>query len=142
MFPGDGLWDAIDPGVDYYAVATFVGPALMSACVIPIADISRVDRPLVIELAQIYQRSGVRQADIADLLFATGYIAAHYKGGIRKVRPAEWKGQVPKKIHHPRIKQSLVTHERAIIDGMNKGDLKHVMDAIGIGLFACGRMVP
>ena len=62
---------------------------------------------------------------------------------MRFVSPAAWKGQVPKKIHHPRILRSLSEVEREIVldvlDLLPASTRHNVLDAVGIGLWALKR---
>ena len=60
------------------------------------------------------------------------------------VRPSEWKGSVPKKIHQPRICRELDAQELELLGDVlclhsqSKGH--NVVDAVGIGLFHLGRL--
>ncbi|UCC71347.1 MAG: hypothetical protein JSV86_13245 [Gemmatimonadota bacterium] len=68
-----------------------------------------------------------------------------------KVAPEAWKGQVPKKVHHGRILDRLSLSELECVKPYRGGfgkrgvvgdhpNLKEVMDAVGIGLWRCGRL--
>ncbi len=48
-----------------------------------------------------------------------------------QVKPSEWKGSVPKAIHHKRILAQLDDAERAIVAGATKD----VLDAVGLGIW-------
>jgi hypothetical protein len=49
--------------------------------------------------------------------------------------PLDWKGNVPKAVHHARVRRALTPAEKAIFD-----DLGHdACDAIALGLFHAGR---
>ena len=59
-------------------------------------------------------------------------------GWAEKYRPAEWKRHVKKDLHHRRIGEALTPEEREDIGWSSLGhDAK---DAVGIGLFALGRI--
>ena len=51
------------------------------------------------------------------------------------VKPAEWKGQVPKKIMNERVLSKLSAQERAIVK-----DNHNAIDAVGLGLHVLGRL--
>lgn len=53
-----------------------------------------------------------------------------------KYAPSEWKKQVEKGLHHRRIRESLTDDEASVWDGQGHD----ARDAIGIGLFALGRI--
>ena len=55
-------------------------------------------------------------------------------GSVERYKPREWKGNVPKEVHHARLRQVLSTDELLLIDGTHDA-----WDAVGIGLFANGR---
>lgn len=55
---------------------------------------------------------------------------------VRTVTPNQWKGSVPKAIHHKRIKARLTSEELALLVGAS-GDM---IDAVGIGLWDLGRL--
>lgn len=135
---------SVDPGVKYYALAEWdrLGACLIGVAVFDLTPAVHVgDAHLVIERAVVYKTGTVRArtSDIEDLLIATGRIIERY-GSHTLVRPAEWKGQVPKKIHHARILEKLTLAEKELLKSLTKGALKHIMDAIGIGLRFLGRM--
>ena len=54
----------------------------------------------------------------------------------RQVEPREWKGNVPKEIHHARALAALLPHEVALWSA----DDHDVRDAIALGLWAVGRL--
>jgi hypothetical protein len=70
----------------------------------------------------------------------TGAVRTEY------VLPAQWKGQVPKAVHHKRVRATLMTDEQVVSDvylDTIKPALRHnVWDAIGLGLVVLGRMTP
>lgn len=66
-------------------------------------------------------------------------------GTVDYVKPASWKGQVPKEIHHPRIYAALRPEEQKILydTGLAMADSKrhNMVDAVGLGLYSVGRRV-
>lgn len=99
---------------------------------------------VVVELPQVY-RGPLLKGDPNDLLHLVG-VLGHLCGqleahcGVGEVefhhyRPAEWKGQVPKAIHHERIQRRLSKSEITV---WPKGH--NAKDAVGLGLFHLGRM--
>jgi hypothetical protein len=59
------------------------------------------------------------------------------------VRPSAWKGQVPKPVHHKRVRAELDERELALLEGptVGFGDAEgDVWDAVGIELFKLGRL--
>lgn len=133
-------FDAIDPGVDYFARATFRGGQLDAVCIIqcdPFKLIRREGSTVVIE-RPLRKFKGVRESDQFRLACAAGEIAASYEHRVY-LAPAEWKGQVPKDIHHKHhVLPALEPAELAILP-KKKGELKHILDAVGIGLRYLGR---
>ena len=136
MKPLPGMhWHSIDPGVEYYAVAVWCGAALVAADVVPIGYHMDPVELVVIEKPQIYgDKERARKSDVADLLWSGGRIADRYDVCVPYL-PAEWKGQIPKNVHHARIAATLSANEAHILTRMPKKKLVHVLDAIGIGLY-------
>jgi hypothetical protein len=79
--------------------------------------------------------------DLLDLAMCAGAfygaLCVDLRATLRLVEPAEWKAQVPKEITRERIKAILTPQEIGRI--RKGGEMHNVWDAIGIGLFACGR---
>lgn len=73
---------------------------------------------------------------LAGILSSTG-IVVHLPA-------AEWKGRVPKNIHHPRIVAALTDGEPEVLsrglEGVPKTNRKEVLDAVGIGLYHLDRI--
>lgn len=89
---------------------------------------------------------GRRMTTVNDLLNvqAVGCIVAARVGCVVVTRaPHDWKAQIPKEIHHPRILDALDAGERRVVDeavaraGTNA---KEVLDAVGIWLHDAGRI--
>lgn len=133
---------SIDPGVEYYACAVW-DSRLRAVGLSPItAPLPVVDHELVIEKPQVYRHAKARNSDIVDLAVAAGRIAAQGEDAVYWYLPRVWKGQVPKKVHHERICAALTETERTVLDGWTKRDLKHILDAVGLGLYHLGRLRP
>lgn len=86
-----------------------------------------------------------RSQDILNVQWMGAAIAAalSYPGLPHPVTPLEWKGSVPKEIHHQRVEKRLTLIEKEIMDRCLEGvpsKLRHnAIDAIGIGLWRLGR---
>jgi hypothetical protein len=135
----------IDPGVKACGLAKFVGDRLVYTCYAPREDI-RTCNPwldeLIIEMPRIYPGSGQQKGDLNDLLdlaAVVGFLEGVLGGRTTRVFPAQWKGQVPKKIMTARILGKLSVEERNTI--VSAGSKTHnIVDAIGIGLWKLGRL--
>ena len=143
---------AIDPGTDC-GWSLFVETRLV-ACGLGdprhstahrVKDIERV----VIERPFVYPKSPVDPNDIIALALKAGEWAGHYRSWseIVYVFPWQWKGSVPKPIHHQRIRAKLSEQElkvlrlakRDTLHAVQKSKVHNVVDAIGLGLFGVGR---
>lgn len=72
-----------------------------------------------------------------DCLIRVGAVLPEYIGPWSETyAPAEWKSQVAKDLHHRRIREALMESETALWDGQGHD----ARDAVGIGLFALGRV--
>ncbi len=94
---------------------------------------SGVER-IVVEKMHVYP--GERKVDPNILIDITGIsmlIAGRYDVPVTWVPASEWKGQVPKKIHHARIMGWLTEKEREVLEGFGKTDLHDILDAVGMG---------
>ena len=144
---------AIDPGVKNLAWAQFEGGAL-SLCGLsqkdhPTAHARAVKRlcglcPDVLVLEQMTPRDIPNAAD----LIAVSHTGAYVAGALRPVvllypTAQEWKGSVPKRIHHPRLAAKLTPAERAVVAEaavrVPASLLHNVWDAVGLGLWGLGR---
>jgi hypothetical protein len=103
---------------------------------------SSIPRVLVLELPQIYP--GPQKADPNDQITLAinhgRWLQRVWGHDIRTPHPKEWKGSVPKNIHQPRILAALTPEERALIPDLPKTKLHNAIDAVGLFLWACGRM--
>ena len=89
------------------------------------------------EVPQVY-RAGASKGDPDDLLQLAGgvgvfsvLVSADVRIG---VKPREWKGQVPKDVHHARLIKTLSAEDLEKINLAAPPSLRHnVLDAVGIG---------
>jgi hypothetical protein len=98
----------------------------------------------VIEKPEYRKHERVDPNDLITLAIRVGEWRGRAIGegaDVRLVTPMQWKGAVPKSIHHPRILASLEATERTILHDVKCAatSMHNVIDAIGIGLFAVGR---
>lgn len=100
-----------------------------------------------IESQVIYPRSRVPPNDIVKLAQDAGRwfgVYATLGAAVNWVEPARWKGQLPKRVHHPRIMAALTSHERQIVaEGCCAlaESLRHnVLDAVGLGLWVRSKL--
>jgi hypothetical protein len=96
-----------------------------------------------IESQVIYPRSKVPPNDIIKLAHDAGRWWGIYESlgcAVHMVEPAQWKGQVPKAIHHKRVIAKLSSVERETVEfglkGIAPSKQHNVLDAVGLGLFA------
>ena len=91
------------------------------------------------EIPQVY-RAGASKGDPDDLIQLAGVVgvfsalfsATTYTG----VKPREWKGQVPKDVHHARLVKTLTPEELTMVEASAPPSLRHnVLDAVGIGRY-------
>ena len=133
---------SIDPGKKYYAFAEWGTQVNLQAAGLRLID-DKIDWsgiPMAIELPAIWAGGEADVRDIIDLSVGAGRVADR-AGQVTWYPAAFWKGQQPKKAHHKKIKAELKPAEVRLLEAFNKGELDHIMDAIGIGLFHLGRLV-
>ena len=101
---------------------------------------------LVVEYPQVHKYGSAAKADPDDLLalaLVAGAVLQTYPDArARLVRPAQWKGQVPKAVMGRRVMEHLTPPERGVVDAVamaHKPD-HNMLDAIGIGLWHLGRL--
>jgi hypothetical protein len=103
----------------------------------------------VIELPQIY-RGALMKGDPNDLVkvaVQVGRFAERLEETCRKdvelVKPATWKGQIPKDVHHRRARARLLAEEVRVLErvllGVPAAKQHNVLDAVALGLYAVGR---
>ncbi len=95
----------------------------------------------IIELPQVYRAaaSPTRPEDLITLAVRVGQYKERLEvagARVELVQPASWKGQVPKKIHHPRILAALPAADlpamRAGLRGLTEKQAEDVFDAVGL----------
>lgn len=144
------MFYAVDPGKKKSSVAAFREGELVGVYMVPAWSLKmQADQlgTVVVEMPRAYPGSPVRVNDLIDLAAAGMAVASKLSApgaNVRQIYPAEWKAQVPKKICQKRIDRVLSIEERArMVSCMIavKPSLRHnLWDAIGIGLFALGRV--
>ncbi len=100
---------------------------------------------LVIEWPQVYTRAKSKgdPNDMLPVAAVAGIVIASLSADVVLTpRPAEWKGQVPKDVHNARVMRRLTPEERNRVDAaqLPKSLANNAIDAIGLGLWALGRM--
>ena len=102
---------------------------------------------LVVEKPQVY--GGKHPDDLIELSASLGACVSAisetlWMEGYKAYFPREWKGQVPKTVHHRRIRKKLTGEENAILDRCLAKvvvSLQHnVLDAVGLGMFHLRRI--
>lgn len=140
---------AIDPGASA-GWARFINGTL-SSCGLGVPPIVgpgiATATDVVVEKPEYHKHEKVNPNDLITLAIRVGRdVERAAREGIsaRIVRPTEWKGSVPKTIHHPRIRAVLDGTETDILDralGANAKSKGHnVVDAVGLGLWHVGRL--
>lgn len=91
-------------------------------------------------------RKGDGRSVPGDLLRvqAVGFGVAGLLGGrVVSYTPGQWKGSIPKDVHHRRIREALTHEELAILDRtlqtIPRRHRKEALDAVGIGCYHLGR---
>ena len=144
---------SIDPGVDYCACAWWMpgvdlddypgSPALRGVKIVQRKDWGKLlgggPDIAIIERPVIYRHGKAKTKDVEGLLIASGEIASHFQQVVW-FTPRVWKGQQPKAAHQKKIIAACNENELAICEGLAKKDLKHIWDAVGLGLYYLGRL--
>ena len=132
---------AIDPGA-CTGWATFGELKQLLACGIGDPPVELAGH-VIIELPQVYPQQPVPPNDLITLAFLAGRYAGRASGEVFTVFPHQWKGNLPKEVCAARVRMKLSSEEKKIVDDCDlpKSQMHNTMDAIGIGLFAIGRVV-
>jgi len=100
---------------------------------VPLASRSVVERMVI-------DGRAVPPGDLLDVQAVGVAVASH---PLVLVRPCDWKGTIPKTIHHARIMETLSGGEASYVDALlertPKAHRKEILDALGIGLHHLGR---
>jgi hypothetical protein len=161
--PGSSHLVAVDPGlrgagVSYWwpdgtlRLATYVtgdsegnGPKAWAAVTASLAKSCEpcwTEKPVfVLELPQVYRTSRAPDVDPNDLIQLAAVVGdmagalRPHASAVHVFQPRTWKGQVPKDVHHRRVKAKLRPAELHSIL-LPAQSLRHnVLDAIALGLF-------
>ena len=149
----------VDTGKRQCGVSLFDGRQLVWADLVkvPVGDYDPRDvaaqvagavpqRPDVvfIEKPQQYPNSPVPRESLEALSLVAGAISQAFprEADTACIYPREWKGQVPKPVMLRRIKAHLSDAEMAVVSdlGLASSVVHNVWDAVGIGLWAVGRI--
>jgi hypothetical protein len=144
---------AIDPGKRAVGWSLWTGEALYGAgyqpfdnlCVLRSWLVAKFPSKIVIEKPQVYPGARAKgdPNDIVDLAIIVGACASILSDA-RVVYPGQWKGQVPKTVHHARAISKLGTIERDFfvktLQDVHKTKQHNVYDAVALGLWALGRL--
>lgn len=88
---------------------------------------------LVVERMQAYPQSPVPVGDLLDVQFTGGFIAGAIAPKVLLTpRPREWKGTIPKDIHHRRITASLSYEATDMLAEIQKSIRHNALDAVGL----------
>jgi hypothetical protein len=145
---------AIDPG-RCTGYARYVDGQLRECGVTTVDDLqgpaftlilSKMVGALVIEIPQVY-RASMSKGDPNDLIKvaieAGRWIERAKLAGmdVTCTLPNEWKGQVPKAIHHKRAESTLTASERMNLPATLCESKRHnAMDAVALGLWRLARL--
>ena len=142
---------AIDPGVKNLAWAEYHDGALV-ACGLSRADSAELHAaalgtladPDVLVLEQMTPRDIPNAADLIAVSHTGAYVAGVLRPHtLRYPTAQQWKGSIPKRIHHARIAQILSPAERAVVAWVAvrvpASLLHNVWDAVGLGLWGLDR---
>jgi hypothetical protein len=140
----------VDPAVRRLAFAIYHRGVLVacgycrSAEDIPL-DVAR-SYHWVLEKPRKYDRFSVAHKDLDGLdrkLAGCRKVARKRGDSTEDTRPMEWKGNVPKHIHHGRLLRALGRGEASMLDGKPGAAMNYdhdVYDAVGIGLTKLDRV--
>jgi hypothetical protein len=126
---------SIDPGKHLCGWALFEGPELAECGLSSfekIADYAITPDDIIVEKPQIYRatKSQGNPNDLIDVAITVGKILSLFPAA-RVVLPREWKGSVPKKVHHAR--NPLTAEEKKLLPKLAKSELHNVVDAVLLG---------
>lgn len=136
---------AIDPGKDA-GLAVFIEGALKAVSLLS-SDDKEITNPwvaghkvVVCEIPQVYRGSTVNPQSLVTLAYRAGYLTGLVRPThLVQVKPTQWKGQIPKDIHHEQILRQLEVGERLVLDqclkNIPKSKHHNVYDAVGLGLW-------
>lgn len=134
---------AIDPGKDAGIAVFCDGKLFRAALTTPDTDeivASWMGGHVVCEMPQTYKGSRVSIQSLLTLSFRAGKLVGMlHEEQYCLVKPAQWKGQIPKDVHHEQILRQLEVGERLLLDqclqNIPKSKHHNVYDAVGLGLW-------
>lgn len=144
---------AIDPGIDT-GWAFFRSATELLACgvddarkVFDLNDPALPVRTVIMEKPQVYlHRQKTDPNNLITLAIQVGRYIEHFErtgARVTLVRPAEWKGQIPKEIQHARIWSAMSAFEQGIVDRCLRrvapSRRHNAMDAVAMGKIAFQR---
>lgn len=101
-----------------------------------ILEVPKHVHTLVLEVPQVYRGPRVDPADLIELAGVDGALtSAVLADKSVGFLPREWKGQVPKEIHHERVLKKLTADELSNMQLPAASLVHNVMDAVALGLF-------
>lgn len=153
----------VDPGVKATGIAHFIDKKLHRVALVRssgltsmIGSLFNVEWPvyfslneLIVERPTVYRRGSKGDPnDLISIAIVAGAAAMAFGcetwTSIEFIEPRTWKGSVKKTVHNARIIKRLDKEELEVmntrLDGVPKGLIHNVVDAIGIGLYKLGRM--
>ncbi len=149
---------SIDPGTQGIGLAVWYPPELLCAAYVPLTGetlearvqsiktilkaptLACCDR-LVLEYPQIYRGTPADPNDLLGLALVDGALLACISTpNAQLVLPREWKGTVKKDVMCRRIESRLTPIEQRRLKDVKKSVRHNMVDAVGIGLWALGRL--
>jgi hypothetical protein len=135
---------AIDPDCDLFGWALFDDGILFNCdvAITPYLPTFAGFINYVCEIPEDRPGTRYRKNDIIRLALAAGRIVGARQ--CKFVTPTEWKGQVPKAVHHRRMrgvmsKDELFTLDTAL-ENTKRGAHPEILDAVALGLTELGRL--
>lgn len=99
-----------------------------------------LDDELLIEAPGFYKFDKANPAQIAKIHQIVGSVRLHFTTS-RTITPARWNRSRPKEITEQRIKGLLSRVELAMVEAIRQPVRNNGFDAVGVGLWAYGRMI-
>jgi hypothetical protein len=148
---------SIDPSTRDLAWARWDGKTLVACGLYPFdklwvagewcrnvgGDVLVVEEPMVYHGAK--NTKGADAEDLIQLAKVVGACAT-FRGHVTFLKPANWKGQIPKDVCWMRSLKRLSVQEAAVYDAairqVGASKRHNVHDAIGLGLYYLGRLAP
>ena len=87
-----------------------------------------------VEDPQFYALKRTAHRDLGSLKKVIAVLEAEGARPMHKMKPVQWKGNLPKTVHHERVKKYLEPEELKLVPKDH-----NVLDAVALGLFVLGR---